>query len=324
MNVTTAAYLGEAIAAYGFAHGHPFSTRRFAAFLDAFHARGLDRHVRVFPPVAATINQLLSFHTPDYVRHVQSMSKIGGGFLDFGDTPAFSGVFEAAAAVVGCAVDAVDRIMGGEIQRAFIPIGGLHHAARDRAAGFCVFNDCGVAIQTLMDHYQLTRVAYVDIDAHHGDGVFYAFEDEPRVWFADIHEDGRFLYPGSGSPEQIGRGAAAGMKLNIALPPQANDAAFWRVWPQVEAFLETARPEFILLQCGADSVAGDPLTHLMYSPKVHGEAARRLCAIADRHSNGRVLAFGGGGYNLENIARAWCGVVAALCNLNDGVHHESV
>lgn len=313
MTLGTGVYLGDAIAAYGFAHGHPFSTRRFAAFLEAFYTRGLEQRVRVLPPVAATLNQLLSFHTPDYVHRVQSMSKVGAGFLDFGDTPAFSGVFEAAAAIVGCAVDAVDKIMAGELQRAFIPIGGLHHAARDRAAGFCVFNDCGVAIQTLMDHYQLTRIAYVDIDAHHGDGVYYAFEDEPRLWFADIHEDGRYLYPGSGSPQQIGRGAAEGKKLNIALPPQASDAAFWQVWPQIEALLETAQPEFILLQCGADSVAGDPLTHLMYTPGVHGEAARRLRTIADRHSNGRMLAFGGGGYNLENLGNAWCGVVSALC-----------
>lgn len=317
MSDSTGVYLGEAIAAYGFAGGHPFSVQRHAAFLDEFNAQGLNDIVQVLSPVTATTVQLLGFHTPSYVQRVRALSKDGAGYLDFGDTPAFPGVFEAASAVVGCAVDAVDRIMRGELARAFIPIGGLHHAARDQAAGFCVFNDCGVAIQMLLDRHHLTRVAYVDIDAHHGDGVFYAFEEEPRVWFADIHEDGRFLYPGTGTPEQTGRGAAVGTKLNIALPPQANDEVFWRAWPQVEAFLEKARPEFILMQCGADSVAGDPLTHLQYSTRVHGEAARRLCAIADRYAQGRLLAFGGGGYNLDNLAAAWCGVVTALAGRVD-------
>lgn len=190
----------------------PISVRRHAAFLEEFNARGLDGIVQVLSPVTATAEQLLWFHTPGYVQRVQTLSKTGAGFLDFGDTPAFPGVFEAASAVVGCAVDAVDRIMRGELARAFIPIGGLQHAARDQAAGFCVFNDCGVAIQMLLDRYHLTRVAYVDIDAHHGDGVFYAFKEDPRVWFADIHEDGRFLYPGTGTPEQTGIGTALGTK----------------------------------------------------------------------------------------------------------------
>lgn len=312
MKTLTGVYLGEAIARYGFAGGHPFSVQRHAAFSSAFFAQGLNDVVQVLPPVFASTAQLLWFHTPEYVNRVRTLSKSGIGFLDFGDTPAFPGVFEAASAVVGCAIDAVGRIMRGELTRAFIPIGGLHHAAREQAAGFCVFNDCGVAIQALLDQHHLTRVAYVDIDAHHGDGVFYAFEEDPRVWFADIHEDGRFLYPGTGSSEQTGRGTAVGTKLNIALAPQANDDAFWQVWPQVESFLERARPEFILMQCGADSVAGDPLTHLQYSTQVHGKAAQRLCAIADRYAQGRLLAFGGGGYDLDNLAASWCGVVSAL------------
>ena len=112
--------------------------------------------------------------------------------------------------------------MHGECRRAFVPIAGLHHAARDRAAGFCVFNDCGVAIE-LLKRAGLKRIAYVDIDAHHGDGVFYAFEDDPAVIFADLHEDGRYLYPGTGMAEEIGKGAARGMKLNVPLPPGADD-----------------------------------------------------------------------------------------------------
>jgi acetoin utilization protein AcuC len=213
---------------------------------------------------------------------------------------------------VGATLNAADAIMQGECRRAFVPIAGLHHAARDRAAGFCVFNDCGVAIELLRKKSGLERVAYVDIDAHHGDGVFYAFENDAAVIFADVHEDGRYLYPGTGGSEETGRGAAQGTKLNLPMAPGSDDAAFAGVWPQVIAHLERFAPEFIILQCGADSVAGDPITHLRFSAKTHGFAARELMELADRLGHGRVLALGGGGYNRANIAQAWTAVVENL------------
>src|SRR5256885_14246278 len=165
----------------------------------------------------------------------------------------------------------------GENRRAFVPIAGLHHAARDRAAGFCVFNDCGVAIEQLK-RSGLKRVGYVDVDADHGDGVFYAFEEDAAVVFAALHEDGRYLYPGTGALGERGRGAAEGPKLNVPLPPGSDDEVFARVWPHVMAHLEKFAPEFIILQCGADSLEGDPITHLRFSPRVHGRAARELAA----------------------------------------------
>ena len=155
-------------------------------------------------------------------------------------------------------------------------------------------------------------IAYVDIDAHHGDGVFYAFESDPDLVFADFHEDGRYLYPGTGAEEETGTGAARGTKLNVPLPPGADDAAFLAAWDQAEAFLRERRPEFILLQCGADSLAGDPITHLRLTEEAHAHAARRLCALADELGHGRVLAMGGGGYNRGNLARAWTRVVQSF------------
>ena len=193
-----------------------------------------------------------------------------------------------------------------------MPIAGLHHARRDSAAGFCVFNDCGVAIETLRQLHAIRRIAYVDIDAHHGDGVFYAFEADPELCFADLHEDGQYLYPGTGGVSETGRGAARGTKLNIPMPPGADDRAFFRAWEAVESFIDRAAPEFILLQCGADSIAGDPITHMAYSSAAHRHAARRLCILAERHCDGRLLALGGGGYNLRNLAEGWCAVVEAM------------
>jgi len=312
MTAETSVYLGDALAAYAFGNGHPFSSQRYTAFRQAFEATGLAARCRIESPIRADVAQIESFHTPDYVRRVQAQSKLGQGYLDYGDTPAFRGVFEAAATVVGTTLDATRRIMEGQCRRAFVPIAGLHHAARDMAAGFCVFNDCGVAIEHLRHDYGLRKVSYVDIDAHHGDGVFYAFEGDPGVIIADIHQDGRTLYPGTGHVGETGTGEAVGTKLNIPMPPRADDNLFMSAWDRVEQFLNEQRPEFILLQCGADSIAGDPITAMAYSAASYSHAAKRLRAFADQHCEGRLLAMGGGGYNLDNIASGWTAVVAAL------------
>lgn len=304
--------LGERLARYGFGDGHPFGPDRHAAFVREFQQRGLDTRVQVLEPRDAQLTELQLFHTPEYLRFVMERSQSGNGYLDGGDTPAFRGVFEAAACVVGASLTATEWILGGPHRRAFVPIGGLHHAARARAAGFCVFNDCGVVIEHLRRERGMARVAYVDVDAHHGDGVYYAFEDDPGLIFADLHESGRSLYPGTGDETETGSGAAAGTKLNVPLPAGAGDTEFAAVWPQMLAHVARFEPEFCLLQCGADSIAGDPITHLQLSSACHARAARDLCALAERLGHGRVLALGGGGYDRANIARTWCDVVQAL------------
>ncbi len=278
--------------------------------------RGLDQRALIMDTRMATREELTRFHDPAHVGRVESLSLRGEGYLDMGDTPAFKGVFEAASHVVGATLDALERIMSGEVQRAFVPIAGLHHARPNGAAGFCVFNDCGVVISTLREVYNIQRVAYVDIDAHHGDGVFYAFESDPELIFADLHEDGRFLYPGTGSAEERGLGAAKGRKLNIPLAPMTDDAAFMQQWAKAETFIRDHKPDFILLQCGADSIKGDPLTHLGLTPAAHGHVAARLVKMAERLGHGRVMAVGGGGYSMQNLAEAWCEVVASL--MGDG------
>ncbi|MBF0164792.1 MAG: acetoin utilization protein AcuC [Magnetococcales bacterium] len=304
--------IGPEIAAYGFPDGHPFGTHRMQDFWDEAQVQGLDRQVEVAHPFPATVEELTRFHTPEYVEQVQRQSETGEGYLDYGDTPAYPGVYEAASNVVGSALDAMRQIMAGACGRAFVPIAGLHHARRERAGGFCVFNDIGVVIHTLREEYDIQRVAYVDIDAHHGDGVFYAFESDPHVRFLDFHEDGRYLYPGTGDASEIGKGEAENTKLNIPMPPGSGDVHFMQRWPQALRFLEDGRPEFIILQCGADSLAGDPLAHLRLSPNLHGQIASRLVRLAEDLGHGRVLAVGGGGYNPNNIGKGWCAVVRAL------------
>ncbi len=305
-------YRGSALADYGFGADHPFGSDRHDVFQQALLRLSLGDAICYAAPRRATRAELALFHTSEYLEFVARRSAEGHGFLDGGDTPVFPGMFEIASDVAGTTLAAVDAVMSGAAARAFVPIAGLHHAGRGHAAGFCVFNDCGVAVEYLRKRHGVRRIAYVDIDAHHGDGVFYGFENDPDLFFADIHEDGRFLYPGTGAESETGKGEAAGTKLNVPLAPGAGDEEFAAVWPRVRAFIDDARPEFILLQCGADSLAGDPITHLRYSADVHGGVARDLAALADRHCSGRIVATGGGGYNRANIALAWPRVVQAF------------
>lgn len=312
MSASVVLIAGPELATYGFPDGHPFGMDRYGAFMAELERSAVVPKLERRPPRRATRAELEYFHTPQYIDRVMQLSEHGSGLLDAGDTPAFPGVYEAAATVVGGTLEALAAIIAGPVRHAFIPIGGLHHAARDSAAGFCVFNDCGIAIEAARRLYDIRRVAYVDIDAHHGDGVFYAFEEDPDVLDADLHEDGRFLYPGTGGRSETGRGAAVGTKLNIPLPPGADDTIFLKAWDEVERYLEAAKPELILLQCGADSVGGDPITHLKLTAEAHAHAARRLGVLAERYAGGRVLGMGGGGYNRANLARAWTRVVEEL------------
>ena len=305
-------YFGDDLGRYGFGDGHPFGPDRIHAFWKETIKQGLDKKVQTANPVTCLEQDITRFHTPQYVEKVKNQSSSGTGYLDYGDTPAFKGVFEATSYVIGSDLDGLEQAITGEYPRVFVPIAGLHHARRDTAAGFCVFNDAGILIETLRQRFGIKRVAYVDIDAHHGDGVFYAFERDPDLIFADIHEDGRFLYPGTGFAEETGKGIAEGTKLNIPLPPGANDEVFHAAWPRVEEFIRQGKPEFILLQAGADSIAGDPITHMAFSPKAHGYAAKSLCRIADEFCNGRIIAMGGGGYNRANLALGWNEVVKAM------------
>lgn len=306
---------GESIAEYGFGDGHPFGRDRHDVFLRSLRERGIEERVWIDDPERpASRAELELFHTPRHVRFIERMSQEGIGFLDEGDTPAFPGVYHSAANVVGATLQAGELLVSGEARRVFIPIAGLHHAARDKTSGFCVFNDIGVLVENLRKQHGIRRIAYVDIDAHHGDGVYYGFASDPDLVFVDIHEDGRFLFPGTGHREETGIGPGEGCKLNIPLHPGADDQEFFAAWQECEAFLQDARPEFYIFVAGADSLAGDPLTHLQFSEDAHGSAARAICRLADEHAKGRVLGLGAGGYNRRNVAAAWSRVVAEFAD----------
>ena len=303
---------GYELAEYHFGDTHHFGPARQYAFRDGFFGLGLEEEVEWLAPSPANIRTLESFHRRDYILEVHRKSQSGEGMLDYGDTPARRGIFEAAVHVVGSVVELSTRIMEGEFDRGFVPIAGLHHAYPDHCSGFCVFNDTAVAIEQLRREYGLKRVLYVDIDAHHGDGVFYAYESDPDVIIVDSHEYGDFFYPGTGDADETGTGPARGSKMNIPLAAGARDEDFARHWAEAETFIRDNKPEFIFFQCGADSLSGDPITHLELSIDSYRLAARSLCDLADELCEGRIVGLGGGGYNLDNIEAAWPLVVQEM------------
>lgn len=303
---------------YDFGPGHPWdpSSRWLAVrLLESWEADGRLpaplRWIREVPP--ATDAELRRFHSRRHLEHVRAADRRGlGEMLDLGSTPSFPGCFVAAARLVGGTLLALDAIASGATPRAFQPGGGLHHASPDAASGFCIFNDLAVAIRTALDG-PYRRVAYVDIDVHHGDGVMYGFYDDGRVLDIDFHETGRVLFPGTGEISEIGLGAGTGLKLNLPLPPGAGDETFRplfrRIVPQM---IRSYRPDLIVLQCGIDGHAGDLLGHLRYTPHSYYEAITTLQALADEVAGGRLLVTGGGGYTAANVALVLAGVGASL------------
>ncbi len=303
---------GPELADYHFGSDHPFGPLRQQNFLDGMKRSGLSDRVDFLTPSRCDKARLASFHDPSYIDWIKSCSDSGDGYLDQGDTPARAGIYSAACTVVGSVVDLIDRIMRNEYRRGFVPIAGLHHAYRDRCSGFCVFNDIAIAIEHVRKLYHRQRILYVDIDAHHGDGVFYNYQIDQEVYIVDFHEDGRYLFPGTGTADETGSGPAQGTKMNIPMPMQAGDAEFEQQWRIAEVFIRTIEPDFIILQCGADSMRGDPITHLAYSEQSYALAASSLAALADEFCQGKMIALGGGGYNQNNIAQAWPRVVRAM------------
>ncbi len=247
--------------------------------------------------------ELERFHEVAYLDLVEQASHARQSFpLDGGDTPSFPGCFDAAARVAKGTLLAADSVFG-EVPQAFNPAGGLHHAHPDRASGFCIFNDLAIAIATQIRHHR-RRIAYVDIDAHHGDGVMYGFYDEGHVLDIDFHQDGRTIFPGTGTPQETGRGDGAGLKVNVPLPPGAGDDTFLTLFRRlVPPLIRSFRPEVILLQNGVDAHVDDGLAALALTPVSYTEVITTMRSLAHEVCHDRLVVTGGGGYTAENVSR---------------------
>ena len=259
----------------------------------------------VVAPRPATADEILSFHTPAYLRAVQAFSagdtSIDQGEFNFGpgDNPAYEGIYEAAALSTGASLRAAELVWSGEVDAAFSISGGLHHAMPGYSYGFCVFNDPVIAIKYLVA--KGLRVAYVDIDCHHGDGVQHAFYETDQVLTISMHESGAFLFPGTGFTQETGAGRGRGYSVNVPLYPYTGDDVYlWAFKEVVPRLIESFSPDVLVTQLGIDSHYLDPITHLGLTVQGFGQAVAELGKLARRW-----LAFGGGGYDLHAVARAW-------------------
>jgi acetoin utilization protein AcuC len=305
----------DAFQEYNFGPTHPLKPTRLKLTYELMRSVNLlaSPNVTVSEPREASSDELRLFHDEDYVNLIHEVSKSGEGFLDLGDTPVFKGCYEASALAAGASLKAVDMVMSGQVTHAMNISGGLHHAHPNRASGFCIFNDPAISIVYLKKKYSLERVLYLDVDAHHGDGVMYGFYSDAGVLDIDFHEDGHHLFPGTGFTDEIGEGNASGLKINIPLPPFTGDEQYMELFREiVPATVRRYKPQILLLQCGADAHANDLLAHLQLTTKTYGEVAKIVHELAHEVARGRLVVFGGGGYNIANVVRTWTVVASIL------------
>ena len=305
----------EADTRYDFGPGHPMDPVRLALTMSLVRGFGLDRlpGVTVTGAPPAGDSTLALVHQPEYVAAVRKAAETGEPDLERGlgteDNPAFPAMHEASAQIAGQSVAGAEAAWRGG--RAVNFAGGLHHAMPGSASGFCVYNDAALAVARLLE-LGAERVAYVDVDVHHGDGVQAVFYDDPRVLTISLHEHPRTLFPQTGWPEESGGPGAEGTAVNLALPAGTGDAgwlrAFHAVVPQL---LGAFRPQVLVSQHGADTHLEDPLAHLAVTLDAQRAVAASVAALADEHAQGRWLALGGGGYAVADVVpRAWTHLVA--------------
>jgi acetoin utilization protein AcuC len=304
--------------AYDFGPGHPMAPVRLDLTARLCEALGVFDHqgVEVFAPPVADDETLRTVHEPGYIAAVRAASQDPASAdpargLGTEDDPAFRGMHEASARIAEGTRQVCADVWEGRADHGVNFCGGLHHAMAGSASGFCIYNDIAVGIRWLLDH-GAQRVAYVDVDVHHGDGVQQIFWDDPRVLTVSLHESGRVLFPGTGFPSEVGGPAAQGSAVNVALPPGTGDSAWLRALhstalPLVRAF----KPDVLVTQHGCDTHVQDPLAHLAISVDAQRAAAEALHRLAHQVTGGRWVALGGGGYELVDVVpRTWTHLTA--------------
>lgn len=315
----------DVLATYRFGPEHPLDPRRLELTIELIRRLDLagDSNRPIVAPRVAADAEILLAHDPAYVDAVKRASAPAAAAADlarFGlgteDVPIVDGMHEAGAHIVGATLTAAEQVMSGRVTRAFNIAGGLHHARRAEAAGFCIYNDIAVAIRWILREHG-ARVMYIDIDAHHGDGVQWLFYDDPQVLTVSFHESGTYLFPGTGFVDELGEGDGHGFCVNVPLDAHTGDASFLRCFRELVPELARAfQPDVLVMQCGCDGHALDPLTHLRCTTAFYEQAVQLMGEVADEQCGGRIIATGGGGYAIHTVVpRAWTLVWSALCDV---------
>lgn len=313
MSIESVFIYSEDLLSYKFNEHHPFNQFRLTLTIDLLEQIGAINDAHIVPARIATDEELLLTHDENYIHAVKlagqgklSASEAENYGLGTDDTPIFPNMHEASAFLVGGTLTAVDQVMTGKAKHALNLGGGLHHGFRGKASGFCIYNDSAVAIKYLIEKYNV-RVLYVDTDAHHGDGVQWAFYDDPNVCTFSIHETGRYLFPGTGNVNERGQGPGYGYSFNIPMDAFTEDESWLDAYKT--ALTEIAdffKPDVLLTQNGVDTHYFDPLTHLSTTMQTFREIPKLAHEIAHQYCDGKWIAVGGGGYDIWRVVpRAW-------------------
>jgi len=316
MDAPAAIVWDSALLGYDLGGEHPLHPIRLELTIRLSAALGVLDGVELLVPAEAPESEIERIHDAGYISAVRQAPMSGwdvGHGLGTPDNPIFERMHEASAMVVGSSLLAAKQIAAGATKRAASIAGGLHHAMRDRASGFCVYNDTAVAISWLLDN-GFDRIAYVDTDVHHGDGVQDAFYDDPRVLTISLHQNPLTLFPGTGFADETGGPGAEGMAVNVALPPYTNDRSWFRAFHAVvPSLLQAFRPQLLVSQCGVDTHDEDPLASLSLSVDGHRQIYRTVRELAEQYARGNWLACGGGGYQLLRVVpRSWTHLLATM------------
>jgi acetoin utilization protein AcuC len=316
-------YLDDFLA-YDFGMSHALREIRVKLARDLIAAYGLvgDGNAEEVRPEAAVESEILRVHGSEYVAKVQELSADPRGAstahgLGTSDNPIFAGMYAAAALQVGATLRACEEIGTGRRTRAFNLGGGFHHAMPEKASGFCIFNDIAIGILALIEKHGLKRILYVDIDAHHGDGVQSIFYRDPRVLTVSLHEDGRFLFPGTGFIDEFGEGEGKGFAVNVPVPPYTRDVSYRYAFQEiVPPLARSFHPQVIVSQLGADAHYLDPLSHLMLTTETYSSVGRTLDALSTELCDGRWIAVGGGGYEVTAVPRVWTVLFSTMLGMD--------
>jgi acetoin utilization protein AcuC len=307
---------GDALMKHQLSDEHPLQPIRVKLAVELIRSTGLIEHAHLVPPRQATIEELQLVHSPRYVDLVQKLSDparrkdvdpeaiYNAGFAS-ADNPISNALHEGTSLVAGASLVAAEQIESGRALHAFSPSGGLHHAHRERASGFCTYNDAAIACEWLRRKGH--RVAYVDVDVHHGDGVEGIFQSDPDVLTISLHESGHWLFPGTGFPQDVGVGRGKGTAANLPFVPYTWDEPWLEAFEKVvPALLRKFKPTVLVTQDGCDSHHLDPLAHLANTTRIWPRVGRTFHELAHELCEGRWLALGGGGYAIyEVVPRAW-------------------
>jgi acetoin utilization deacetylase AcuC-like enzyme len=296
---------------------------RLKAIVAALKAAGLLEKMKPIEFAPAGVAEIAAVHERAYVDLVRVACEEGMTFLGSMDTHICPASYEVARLAAGGVLAACDAVMAGKVKRAFCAVRPPgHHAEKDQAKGFCLFNNIAIAAEHLVRKHKLSRVAVVDFDVHHGNGTQHTFEERDDVLYISLHEHPAFLYPGTGYAEEIGRGKGEGFTVNIPMQPGEGDREYRGAFAEkVEPSLMEFRPEFLLISAGFDAVRADPIAHMQLEPASFGWMTEALVQVADKCCGGKLVSTLEGGYDLAALGKAVVEHVGAMGVLESGPPH---